>query len=122
MLYRRHRHSGIWHVSELCGQWPIGPEEWLEFELLFRQAAALLGVTLPDAEPRLIIQRARAFAGLRRREAADAEYDRALRLRPEDARLSREAHRNRGFLRLRTGRFEDAAHEFERAMAGCRAI
>ena len=110
-------HVGSWIVDQgATGQWPVGPEEWLEFELLFRQAAALLGTTLPDEEPRLIIQRARALAGLRRREAADAEYAAALRLRPQDPRLSQEAHRNRGFLRLRTGRFEDAAHEFERAM------
>jgi len=26
MVYRRHRHSEVWHVSELCCQWPIGPQ------------------------------------------------------------------------------------------------
>jgi hypothetical protein len=25
MIYRRHRHSETWHVSELCHQWPVGP-------------------------------------------------------------------------------------------------
>ena len=108
--------NGSWIIDQgATGQWPIDQVEWLEFDLYVRQAADLLGAPLPE-DARLNVQRARAFAGLRRREAADEEYRQALRIQPHDHRLAGEAHRNRGFLRMRAGQFREASAEFDLAM------
>jgi tetratricopeptide (TPR) repeat protein len=54
---------------------------------------------------------------LRRRDAADREYAEAARLRPHDERVAAEAHRNRGYLHMESGRLDEAAAEFTRALA-----
>ena len=67
-------------------RWPIDRLDWLEFQLLHREAHTLLGLPVTD-DPRLHILRARGFAGLRRTEESVAEYEIALQSLPHNEQL-----------------------------------
>ncbi len=95
--------------------WPIDPIDWLEFGLMYREAALLLGER-PADDPRLHVLRARSFAALRRPQDAVAAYDQALRLAPDDRRIQLEAHRVRAFQHLTNLDFSQAAAEYAKAL------
>jgi tetratricopeptide (TPR) repeat protein len=96
-------------------QWPIDRLDWLEFEHYFREAAQTLDLPMPAEDARWYVQRARAFAGLRKREKADEAYRRAIALSPEDRSIRYEAHRNRAHYLVKLERYAEAADEFTRA-------
>jgi tetratricopeptide (TPR) repeat protein len=93
------------------GTWPISHWEYLEFQLLYREARTLLGLKL-DHDPRLHMLRGRALAGLRRSREADAEFTAARELEPDDPRIRLELHRNRGYLYSAMEHYDRAAEEF----------
>jgi serine/threonine protein kinase/Tfp pilus assembly protein PilF len=97
--------------------WPTGLLAWLEFELYFRESAELLGLPLPSDDVHLHVLRSRAFAGLRERERADEEYQRALRLKGDDEQIRYEADRNRAYRLVELERFAEAADCFAQALA-----
>jgi tetratricopeptide (TPR) repeat protein len=88
--------------------------EWLQFRLQLREAQDLLGIPVED-DPRLVLLRARALAGLRRAHDAFGEYQRAIKLAPNDPLIRLEAHRNSGFYRVTRGRYSLAAEEYAKA-------
>jgi serine/threonine protein kinase/Tfp pilus assembly protein PilF len=95
--------------------WPVAWWDYLECQLLYAEAKQLIDGTPPPDDPRLHVLRARAFAGLDQRDQADSEFNAALRLRPEDAGIRLEAHRNRGMLCVHHRLWRDAAVEFAKA-------
>jgi serine/threonine protein kinase/Flp pilus assembly protein TadD len=97
------------------GYWPISWWDWLECQLFYREANALIDGVPPTDDPRLRVVRARAFARLGQQERADAEYTEALKQRPDNTQFLLEVHRNRGYRAVRCGRWSRAAAEFERA-------
>jgi serine/threonine protein kinase/uncharacterized protein HemY len=97
--------------------WPIPWWDWLECRLLYREARMLIDGAPPPDDPRLGVLRARAFAGLRQHDRADAAYTAALVLLPNDRQVRMEAHRNRGYLHARRRQWAEAAEEFGRACA-----
>jgi serine/threonine protein kinase/uncharacterized protein HemY len=97
--------------------WPVPWWDWLECRLLYREARLLIDGALPPDDARLGVLRARAFAGLRQHDRADAAYTAALALLPNDAQVRMEAHRNRGYLHARRRQWAEAAGEFARACA-----
>jgi hypothetical protein len=68
--------------------------DWLECQVLYREAHRLIEGSDPPEDPRLLVVRGRAFATLGRGDRAEAEFARALRLAPDDAKI-REAVRIR---------------------------
>jgi Flp pilus assembly protein TadD len=88
--------------------------ELLQFRLQLREAQDLLGIPSKD-DSRLVLLRARAFAGLRRADDAFGEYQRALKLAPNDPLIRLEAHRNSGFYRVTHGCYSLAAEEYAKA-------
>ncbi len=68
--------------------------DWLECQVLYREAHRLIERSDPPEDPRLHVVRGRAFAALGRGDRAEAEFARALRLAPDDAKI-REAVRTR---------------------------
>ena len=67
--------------------------DWLECQVLYREAHRLIEDRSPR-DPRLVVVRGRAFAALGRGDRVEAEFARALRLSPDDAKI-REAVRIR---------------------------
>ncbi len=94
--------------------WPISPFDWLEFETFLRQAYTALDVAPADA-PRLELLRARALAGLRRPDAAQLAYAKALERMPDDLQVQLEAHRHAAYYHAGRKEFQQAAAEFARA-------
>jgi serine/threonine protein kinase/Flp pilus assembly protein TadD len=97
------------------GDWPLPWWEWLECELYYREARALLGMPPVDRDPRRHVLRARSFAGLLRWQEAEEEYVAALALSPEDEKIRREWHRSRAYGHIRSKQFDLAAAEFDAA-------
>jgi serine/threonine protein kinase/Flp pilus assembly protein TadD len=97
------------------GFWPVAWWDWVESWLFYREAKLLIDRTPPPDDPRLHVLRARALAGLRWSARADDEYAAALKLRPDDPAIRLEAHRNRGYSCIGSGRWREAAAEFARA-------
>ncbi len=95
--------------------WPIDTLDWLEFLLTYYEARDLLG-EIPVAEPRLLVVRARAYAGLRRLAESIAEYRKALKLAPNDTRIQLELSRVTAFQYIKHRRFELAAEEYAKAI------
>ncbi|MEX2114277.1 MAG: protein kinase [Pirellulales bacterium] len=95
--------------------WPVSCWDWLEFEIYFREAHAALGLGPLEDDPRWTVLRARALAGLRRLDVADAEYGVALRVLPDDLQVRLEAHRNRAYYLARLKDFRGSAEEFAKA-------
>ena len=68
--------------------------DWLECQVLYREAHRQIEKSDPPVDPRLVVLRGRAFAALGRSDRAEAEFARALRLAPDDAKI-RDAVRTR---------------------------
>ena len=68
--------------------------DWVECQVLYREAHRLIERSDPPEDPRLLVVRGRAFAALGRGDRAEAEFARALRLAPDDAKI-RDAVRTR---------------------------
>jgi tetratricopeptide (TPR) repeat protein len=98
-------------------KWPVAWWDWVEFQLYYREARVLIAGTPPPTDPRLHVLRARAFAGLRWHAKAEVEFAAALKVRPEDAQVQFEAHRNRGYASVHRHQWREAATEFAQASA-----
>ena len=61
--------------------------DWPECQVLYREAYRLIEKSDPPVDPRLLVVRGRAFAALGRADRAEAEFNRALRLAPDDAKI-----------------------------------
>ncbi len=68
--------------------------DWVEYQVLYREAHRLIERSDPPEDPRLLVVRGRAFSALGRGDRAEAEFARALRLAPDDAKI-RDAVRTR---------------------------
>jgi serine/threonine-protein kinase len=99
------------------GVWPISTWDWLQCETLIREARTALGLDPIDDDPRGLLLRARAFAGLRRFEEADRVFQAALQKLPQDQQLRLEAHRNRAYCFALREKYAEAADEFGLASA-----
>ncbi|MBI2827076.1 MAG: serine/threonine protein kinase [Planctomycetia bacterium] len=105
-----------WAMSQgATGHWPIDCWDWLECQVLFREARERLALPLPEPDPRIHLLRGRSFAGLRRFNEAEAEYATALELRPGDVQTLLESYRVRGYLHVRRKEWNDAAAAFASA-------
>lgn len=113
-LYQRGR-SGWVTNKGATADWAVVPWVWLEFDLLYKEAARQLDGPPDQADPRWAVIRARAFAAIRRYEDADAEYRSANRLAPEDDDIRMEWHRAAAYGHVHSQDFAQAAIEFERA-------
>ncbi len=108
--------SGHW-VIHPGGEaaWPVPWWDYLECQLLYREARLLIDGAPPPDDARLHVLRARALAGLNWVEQAAAEFDAALQLSPDDPQIRLEAHRNRGGCCVHRRQWRDAAAEFAKA-------
>ena len=97
------------------GKWPIDCWEWLEFQVLLREARERMVLPSPEPDPRIHLLRGRSFAGLRRFDEAEAEYASALEIRPDDVQTLLESLRVRGYLHLRRKDWDGAARAFASA-------
>jgi serine/threonine protein kinase/Flp pilus assembly protein TadD len=112
--YQNQEKDSIYHLGATAC-WPIAWWDWLEHQLYYREARALIDGSPPRDDPRLHVLRARAFAGLRWAEKALPEYDAALKLSPQDPQIRLEAHRNRGYYCTGLRHWREAAAEFTKA-------
>jgi len=94
------------------GIWPISSWDWLECEVYTREARLALGLGPTEEDPRAKLLRARAFASLRRFDAADEEFKAASAKVPHDATVRLEAHRARAYLLAQRQECGPAALEF----------
>jgi tetratricopeptide (TPR) repeat protein/tRNA A-37 threonylcarbamoyl transferase component Bud32 len=94
------------------GIWPVSTWDWLQCEILVREARTALGLNPIDEDPRCFLLRARAFAGLRRFEEADAVFQAALQRLPQDRQILLETHRNRAYCFALGQKYAEAADEF----------
>ena len=117
--WTRHRYeseSGSWVLSKgATGEWPITSWDWLEFQLHMREASLALRSTAWEDDPRELVLRARALAGLQRFDRADVEYRAAVARLPDDADVRCEAHRNRAYYLVRFNDYRPVAVEFSKA-------
>jgi len=105
-----------WAIHQgATGFCPVFWFDLLECRLYDREARALMGLAPPPDDPRLLVLRARAFAGLRWPSKAIAGYDAALKLSPCDPQIRLEAHRCRGYDHVTRGQWKQAAAEYARA-------
>jgi Flp pilus assembly protein TadD len=89
--------------------------DWVECQLLYREARVLIDGAPPPDDPRLHVLRARSYAGLRWNTEAEVEYAAALKLAPHDPQVRLEAHRNRAYSCVGRRQWSEAAAEFTRA-------
>lgn len=103
------RHLQQWLETLLTmpvGQFPVPWTEWLELQLLHREATLLFEKSAPELEARLSCARARAFAALQRSDEALAEFHRAVEADPKDR-----------LVRMAFFRFHAEAGEWDKADA-----
>ena len=113
---RYEANGGNWVMHRgAASVWPVAWWEWLECQWYYREAKQLIDGQPPPDDPRLLVLRARAFAGLRWDADADAQYAAALQHRPNDPRIRLEAHRSRGYNFVERKQWHDAAVEFVQA-------
>jgi tetratricopeptide (TPR) repeat protein len=96
--------------------WPIGWWDWLECQLYYREATLLINGAPAPEDPRLLVLRARALAGMRRNFSADEEYAAALKLMPDDAQVRVEAHRSAAFSAIGRSQWSRAYGAFAKAI------
>jgi eukaryotic-like serine/threonine-protein kinase len=113
-MYQSQRGHWVNHLGA-GAIWPIAWCDWLECQLFYREAKALIDGSPPPEDPRLRVLRARALAGLRWNTKADVEYAEAMKLVPHDSQVHLEAHRNRGYCCVGLRQWSQAAAEFARA-------
>jgi serine/threonine protein kinase/Flp pilus assembly protein TadD len=112
----RYQSRGDWVMHKGAeAVWPVNWWDWLECDLLYREASVLIDGSAPANDARLHVLRARAFAGLGWPTKAAAEYNAALKLSPQDPQIRLEAHRNEGYRCVDPGRWSEAAAEFAKA-------
>lgn len=111
--YQRQDHARGFQAG-LDGIWPIHESEFLEYQLLLREAHQLLQVP-QTGDPRIHRLRGQALAGLNRRSAAEREFQRGLELRPDDVRIQLDQHKNRALTLAETGQILAAAEQFSAA-------
>ena len=100
------------------GHWPVPWWDWLEFDLRYLEARRLIEGVEPGPHDVTTHQlRARAFAGLRRSDAAVREYEAALALSPHDDQVRLEAHRARAYRHAMQAHWSPAADEYVMATA-----
>jgi hypothetical protein len=61
--------------------------DWPWFQRFYREAHTLIEGSPPAEDPRLVVVRGRALSVLGRQGQADIEFDRAIRLAPDNARI-----------------------------------
>jgi tetratricopeptide (TPR) repeat protein len=78
-----------WTDRKFKGEWFESRAEWdwLGCRALYREAKRVIDGSPPPEDARLVAVRGRAFAVLGRRDQADAEYARAVRLAPADPQI-----------------------------------
>jgi serine/threonine protein kinase/Tfp pilus assembly protein PilF len=118
----RYQGQGDYWVIDLGAKavWPLAWWDWLEYQLLYREARSAISGTPAGAladDPRLHVLRGRALAGLRWPERAVAEYERAMAAGLRDPQVAMEAHRNRGYVFVHAGKWAQAAEQFDLASA-----
>jgi eukaryotic-like serine/threonine-protein kinase len=96
--------------------WPAMWWDYLECQLLYREAKVLIDGAPPPDDPRLHVLRGRALAGLDLVEQAAPEFEAAWKLSPDDALIRLETHRNRGACGVHRRQWRDAAAEFAKAV------
>jgi serine/threonine protein kinase/Flp pilus assembly protein TadD len=95
--------------------WPVAWWDWLECELLYREAKLLIDGEPPADDPRLRVLRARAFAGLRRQFTSEREYAAVLQIWPDDLQIQLEVHRCAGYAAIGRKDWPQVAAAFSRA-------
>jgi serine/threonine protein kinase len=100
---------------DASGKWPLHPWDWLEWQILRREAYALLGQE-PSRDGRLAALRGRSLCGLRRFGQGDEEYRRAWEQSPENRRIEFEMQRCRASLHLSRMQFADATVALDRTL------
>jgi tetratricopeptide (TPR) repeat protein len=108
--------GGAWVVDHGAdGFWTVGWWDYLECQILYREARLLMDGAPPPDDPRLHVLRARALAALNWFDQSVAEYDAAVRLSPLDVQIRAESYRNRGSSFVDRGEWAEAAAEFASA-------
>jgi eukaryotic-like serine/threonine-protein kinase len=95
--------------------WPVPWWDYLECQLLYREAKVLIDGVPPPDDPRLHVLRARGLAGLDLVDRAAPEFDAALSLSPRDPLVRLEAYRNWGACCVHRRQWHDAGAEFAKA-------
>ena len=98
-----------------AANWAVFPWVWLEFDLLYNEAAQHLNRPPIHDDPRWPVIRGRAFSAIRQYDAADAEYQTAIDWAPQDERIRMERHRAAAYRCVRRKNFAQAAIEFAAA-------
>jgi Flp pilus assembly protein TadD len=110
--------DGDWVIHQgATAVWPVSWQDWLELHLRYNEARLLLGLPPQPEDPRSHVLRARAFAGLRRRKEAVAEFANALALTPSDPGIRVPFHHSQAFYYGERGDWSQAAAEFAQASA-----
>ncbi len=98
-------------------KWSISPSEWLEFEILLREAALRTDRKPPaEGDVRLPLMRARALSALGQPRQAVEVYESALVLAPDDPRLRAELFRTRAYVAASRRDYRRAADQFAAAL------
>ena len=98
-------------------KWSISPYEWLEFEILLREAALRTDRATPaEGDVRLPLMRARALSALGQPRQAVEVYESALKPAPEDPRLRAELFRTRAYVSASVEDYQAAAEQFAAAL------
>lgn len=96
-------------------RWSVTPWEWMEFQLLFREAWTLVRGGMAPEDYRWTILRARALAALGRYSGALPEYEAALEVVENDVELHVEYHRSMAYLCIGKEDFMGSAAAFQSA-------
>jgi tetratricopeptide (TPR) repeat protein/tRNA A-37 threonylcarbamoyl transferase component Bud32 len=105
-----------WVISQGAGAyWPVPWSDWVEFQVIYREAERLIDGRDPPEDPNEHVVRGRGFAAVRKWAAAEAEYASALRLQPDDLQVQLEAYRSAGYRAADVQNWGEAAKAFTRA-------
>jgi serine/threonine protein kinase/predicted Zn-dependent protease len=108
--------SGKWIIHQgAIGFWPVYWWDYLEGQLLYREAKRLMDGAEPPDDARLHVLRARSIAGLRWSTDAAKEYEIALKLSPDEPQIQQELFRARGYSFVGRRQWDSAAEQFAKA-------